>query len=177
MLDADVIYVDKTDNKELLEEMCYAALGGKTILTGVLAYDASSSIIKLLETGVDPVIMASSLCGFVNQRLVRMLCPNCKKEAEIPEEIKELIPEEQLNTTIYKACGCDSCNHTGYVGKVLVTEFIPATARLRQMIINKESYLDFSNFARKQGIKSIEQETLDLVLKGVTTADEFMRLF
>ncbi len=177
MLDADVIYVDKTDNKELLEEMCYAALGGKTILTGVLAYDASSSIIKLLETGIDPVIMASSLCGFVNQRLVRMLCPNCKKEAEIPEEIKELIPEEQLNTKVYKACGCESCNHTGYVGKVLVTEFIPATARLRQMIINKESYLDFSNFARKQGIKSIEQETLELVLKGVTTADEFMRLF
>ena len=177
MLDADVIYVDKTDNKELLEEMCYAALGGKTILTGVLAYDASSSIIKLLDTGVDPVIMASSLCGFVNQRLVRMLCPNCKKEAEIPEEIKELIPEEQLNTKVYQACGCESCNHTGYVGRVLVTEFIPATARLRQMIINKMSYLDFSNFARKQGIKSIEQETLDLVLKGVTTADEFMRLF
>ena len=177
MLDADVIYVDKTDNRELLEEMCYAALGGKTVLTGVLAYDAASSIIKLLATGVDPVIMASSLCGFVNQRLVRMLCPKCKKEAEIPEEIKELIPEQQQNTVIYKACGCSECNQTGYIGKALVTEFIPATARLRQMIINKESYLDFSNFARKQGIKSIEQETLDLVLKGVTTADEFMRLF
>ena len=177
MLDADVIYVDKTDNKELLEEMCYAALGGKTLLTGVLAYDAASSIIKLLDTGVDPVIMASSLCGFVNQRLVRMLCPDCKKEEDIPEEIMELIPEEQQKTKVYKACGCEKCNQTGYIGKMLVTEFIPATARLRQMIINKQSYLDFSNFARKQGIKSIEQETLDLVLKGVTTADEFMRLF
>ena len=177
MLDADVIYVDKTDNKELLEEMCYAALGGKTILTGLLAYDASSSIVKLLETGVDPVIMASSLCGFVNQRLVRMLCPKCKQETDIPEEIKELLTEEQQKTKIFKACGCESCNQTGYVGKILVTEFIQATAKLRQMIINKQSYLDFSNFARKQGIKSIEQETLDLVLKGITTADEFMRLF
>ena len=126
MLDADVIYVDKTDNKELLEEMCYAALGGKTILTSLLAYDASSSIVKLLETGVDPVIMASSLCGFVNQRLVRMLCPNCKQETEVPEEIKELLTEEQQKTKIYKACGCESCNHTGYVGKILVTEFIQA---------------------------------------------------
>lgn len=177
MLDADVVYVDKTDNKELLEEICYAALGGKTVLTNVLAYDASSSIIKLLETGVDPVILASSLCGFVNQRLVRMLCPNCKQEAAIPEELMELIPEGKENTKLYKACGCDQCNQTGYVGRMLVTEFIPATARLRQMIIGRQSYLDFSNFARKQGIKSIEQETLDLVLKGVTTADEFMRLF
>ena len=177
MLDADVIYVDKTDNKELLEEMCYAALGGKTILTGLLAYDASSSIVKLLETGVDPVILASSLCGFVNQRLVRMLCPKCKQETEIPEEIKELLTPEQQNMKIYKACGCEACKNTGYNGKILVTEFIQASAKLRQMIINKQSYVDFSNFARKQGVKSIEQETLDLVLKGITTADEFMRLF
>ena len=88
-----------------------------------------------------------------------------------------MIPEDQQNLKVYKACGCEKCKQTGYIGKALVTEFIPATARLRQMIINKESYLDFSNFARKQGIKSIEQETLNLVLKGVTTADEFMRLF
>lgn len=177
MLDADVIYVDKTDSKELLEEMCYAALGGKTLLTGVLAYDASSCIIKLLETGVDPVIMASSLCGFVNQRLVRMLCPNCKQEDSIPQQIAELLTEDQRNNKIYKACGCEACNQTGYAGKMLVTEFVPATARLRQMIINKQSYIDFSNFARKQGIKSIEMEALELVLQGVTTTDEFMRLF
>jgi type II secretory ATPase GspE/PulE/Tfp pilus assembly ATPase PilB-like protein len=106
-----------------------------------------------------------------------MLCPDCKKEVAIPEEIKELIPEEQQNNIVYEACGCEKCKQTGYIGKALVTEFIPATSRLRQMIINKQSYIDFSNFARKQGIKSIEQETLDLVLKGVTTADEFMRLF
>ncbi len=178
MLDADVIYVDKTENKELLEEMCYAALGGKTVLTGLLAYDAASSIIKLLDTGVDPVLIVSSLCGFVNQRLVRILCPNCKQETEIPEELKEYIElEEDKNKKIYKACGCDACKQTGYVGKMLVTEFIPSTSRLRQMIMNKQSYLDFSNFARKQGIKSIEKEALDLVLQGITSADEFMRLF
>ena len=178
MLDADVIYVDKTDNKQLLEEECYAALGGKTILTSLLSYDASSSIVKLLDTGIDPVLFASSLCGFVNQRLVRVLCQKCKQEIDMPEEFKDYIEDEESKTKkIFKACGCDDCKQTGYAGKKLVTEFIPATARLRQMILNKQSYLDFSNFARKQGIKSIEQETLELVLQGVTTADEFMRLF
>lgn len=179
MLDADVIYVDKTDNKELLEEMCYAALGGKTLLTGMLAYDASSSIVKLLETGVDPVLLSTSLSGFVNQRLVRMLCPNCKQEAEIPPELMEYVSQEQDMTSVkvYKACGCEACNNTGYIGRALVTEFIPGSAKLRQMILDKQSYQDFASFARKSGIKSIEQATLELVLKGVTTADEFMRLF
>lgn len=178
MLDADVIYVDKTDSKELLEEECYAALGGKTILTSLLAYDAASSIVKLLETGIDPVLLVSSLCGFVNQRLVRVLCPNCKQEIEMPEELKDYIEdEESKNKKIFKACGCEACKNTGYSGRMLVTEFIPSSSRLRQMILSKQSYLDFSHFARKQGIKSIEKETLELVLQGTTSADEFMRLF
>ncbi len=177
MLDADVIYLDDLANAELTHEVAFAALGGKTVLTSFLAYDASSSIVKLIETGVDPVLIASSMCGVVSQRLVRVLCPKCRQSAEIPAEVAELLSEEDKVRQIYKPQGCDGCNNTGYSARTLVTEFIAANATLRQMIINRQTYHDFKSFARKQGIKSIEEKTLDMMLNGETSADEFMRLF
>ncbi len=177
LLDADVIYLDNLSETRLIEEVAFAALGGKTVLTSFLAYDASNSIIKLLETGVDPVLIASSMCGVASQRLVRYLCPKCKQPADIPAEVAELLPESERSKQIYSPQGCDGCNSTGYAGRTLVTEFIPANATLRQMIINRQTYHDFKSFARKQGIRSIEEKTLEMMLGGETSADEFMRLF
>ena len=177
LLDADVIYLDNLSDANLIEEVAFAALGGKTVLTSFLAYDASNSIIKLLETGVDPVLIASSMCGVASQRLVRYLCPKCKQPADIPAEVAELLPESERSKQIYSPQGCDGCNNTGYAGRILVTEFIPANATLRQMIINRQTYHDFKSFARKQGIRSIEEKTLEMMLGGETSADEFMRLF
>lgn len=177
MLDADVIYLDHLNSRNLTEEAAFAGLGGKTVLTSFLAYDAPSSIVKLIETGVDPVILASSMCGVVCQRLVRVLCPSCKQPAEIPTEIHELLDESDQAKSIFKPKGCEGCNNTGYTGRTLVTEFIPATATLRQMIINRQTYQDFHSLARKQGIKSLEEKTLEMMLNGETSADEFMRLF
>ncbi|HNX74837.1 MAG TPA: ATPase, T2SS/T4P/T4SS family [Candidatus Rifleibacterium sp.] len=177
LLDADVIYLDDLADAKIVEEVAFAALGGKTVLTSFLAYDASSSIIKLLETSIDPVLIASSMCGVASQRLVRFLCPKCKQPAEIPAEVAELLPDVDKTNQIYKPQGCDGCNNTGYAGRTLVTEFIAANATLRQMIINRQTYHDFKSFARKNGIKSIEEKTLEMMLNGETSADEFMRLF
>ncbi|MBU1108075.1 MAG: Flp pilus assembly complex ATPase component TadA [Candidatus Riflebacteria bacterium] len=176
-LDADIIYLDHLGSKELAEEVSFAGLGGKTVLTSYLAHDASSSIIKLLETGADPVIVASSLCGFVCQRLIRVLCPNCKREADIPQAMVELVPEDSKDKKIFAQKGCEGCNNTGYIGKSLITEYLPATPTLRQMIVNRQNYQDFNSFARKQGIVSLEDKALAMVLAGETSADEFMRLF
>ncbi len=177
MLDPDVIYLDHLSGKDLTQEVAFAALGGKTVLTSFLAYDASSSLVKLLETDVDPVLLASSLCGVANQRLVRVLCPKCRQPAEIPTEMLDLINEEDKSRQIFKPRGCEGCNNTGYAGKTLIIEFLPANATLRQMIINRQTYQDFRSFSRKQGIKSLEEKTLDMMLNGETSADEFMRLF
>lgn len=177
LLDADIIYLDHLGSKELAEEVAFAGLGGKTVLTSYLAHDVSSSIVKLLETGADPVIIASSLCGFVCQRLVRVLCPQCKKEVEIPHVMDELIPEESKGKKIFASKGCEGCNNTGYIGKSLITEYLPASSTLRQMIINRQNYQDFNSFARKQGVVSLEEKAMAMVLAGETSADEFMRLF
>ncbi len=177
MLDADIIYVDHLDSRELAEEAAFAGLGGKTVVTSFLAHDVASSIVKLIETGADPVVIASSLCGFVCQRLVRVLCSKCRQAAPVPEPMHELLDEGDRAKEIFAAKGCDGCNNTGYSGRTLVTEFLPATPTLRQMIINRQNYQDFNSFARKQGVKSLEEKTLEMVLNGETSADEFMRLF
>lgn len=177
MLDADVIYLDHLDSRELAEEAGFAGLGGKTIITSFLAYDVSSSVVKLLATGADPVVLASSLCGFVCQRLIRVLCNNCKHSGKLPQAMHELVAEADKDKDIFVAKGCDACNNTGYAGRALITEFLPASPTLRQMIINRQTYQDFNSFARKQGVKNLEEIALEMVLAGETTADEFMRLF
>lgn len=177
MLDADVIYLDHLDSRELAEEAAFAGLGGKTVITSFLSYDVSSSIVKLMATGADPVVLASSLCGFVCQRLIRVLCSKCRQQGNLPEAMHELVEETDKSKVVFNAKGCDACNNTGYSGRTLITEFLPASPTLRQMIINRQTYQDFNSFARKQGVKSLEEKALEMVLNGETTADEFMRLF
>ncbi len=177
LLDADVIYVDDLASAALAEEVGFAGLGGKTILTSYLAHDASSAIVKLIQTDVDPVVIASSLCGFVCQRIVRKICSNCRQPVDMPDELKERIAPEDHGKQIYAGKGCDGCNNTGYSSKTLVIEFIPDSPTLRQMIINKQSYQDFIQFARKQGIKSLEDQAVEMLLAGETSLEEFMRLF
>ncbi len=177
LLDADVIYVDHVEKVELAEEIGFAGLGGKTLLTSYLAHDAASAIVKLIQTDVDPVVIASSLCGFVCQRLIRKICPNCREQVAMPAELKERTEIADHEKTIYQAKGCEGCNNTGYSGRSLIIEFIPDSPTLRQMIINKQNYQDFNNYARKQGIKNLEEQALALLLAGETSLEEFMRLF
>lgn len=177
LLDADVIYVDHVQQVALAEEIGFAGLGGKTILTSYLAHDASSAIVKLIQTEVDPVVIASSLCGFACQRLVRKICNHCREKIEMPAELKTRIADEDLTKEVFRARGCEGCHGTGYSGRSLMIEFIPDSPTLRQMIINRQGYQDFNNFARKQGIRSLEEQALEMVLNGETSVEEFMRLF
>ncbi|GAB4281626.1 MAG: ATPase, T2SS/T4P/T4SS family [Candidatus Rifleibacteriota bacterium] len=177
LLDADVIYVDHVETAALAEEIGFAGLGGKTLLASFLSHDVSSAIVKLLQTGVDPVVIASSLCGFACQRLVRKICLHCREKIEMPPELKSRLTEEDHAAEVYRAKGCEGCHGTGYSGRTLLVEFVPDSPTLRQMIINRQSYQDFNNFARKQGIKSLEEQALDMVVAGETSVEEFMRLF
>lgn len=176
-LDPDVIYLDHFEGKALAEAVVFAGLGGKSVITSFPAYDAASSIVKLLEQAPDPVTAAMSLAGILSQRLIRQLCSKCKQPIEPSPELAERLKDSASTPTCARAVGCDACQNTGYSGRLLVYEFIPVNSILRQMMINRQNYQDFNQFARKDGIPSIEHQVLDLVIRGETSFDEFLRFF
>lgn len=176
LLDPDIVYIDHPGEQPIVEQLAFAGLGGKTILTSFMAYDAPSSVVRLMEKVADPVVVASSLCGFLSQRLIRTLCPQCKKPGKLPEEIAERM-RLTSEPTIFEAVGCEACSQTGYAGRTLITEFLPTSPTLRRMMIDRQGYQEFYQFARKQEIPTLEDRTLMLVSTGETSVDEFLRLF
>ncbi|MBF0501675.1 MAG: Flp pilus assembly complex ATPase component TadA [Candidatus Riflebacteria bacterium] len=176
-LDADLIYLDHLSEGRVAEIVAFAGLGGKTVLTSFMAHDAASSVVRLLELVRDPVVVAISLCGFLSQRLVRTLCSHCRVAVEPDPEVMERLRAISETPIFNGAVGCESCHGTGYVGRTLISEFIPTSPTLRQMMINRQSYQEFSQFARKEGIPTLEDQALMLVAVGETTYDEFLRLF
>jgi len=177
LLDPDVISLDQLGDTSLIDGITFAALGGKTILTSFLAYDAPSSVVNLIELAHDPVVVANSLCGFLSQRLIRTLCSSCKQPGSIPPDLQERITALDLQTTPFQPIGCETCAGTGYACRTLVTEFLPTTPGLRQMIINRRSYQDIYQFARKENILTLEDSSLALLAAGETSVDEFRRFF
>lgn len=177
LLDPDVIYLDHLNSSDLISDIAFAAIGGKTVLTSFMAYDAPSSVVRLLEQVSDPVVVARSMAGFLSQRLIRTLCPACKTPSELPPDLQERITQVEREFTVYGAKGCEQCQGTGYSSRTLITEFIPTSPTFCAMIINRQTYQDFYQYIRKQGIPTLEDKALGLVVSGETTVDEFLRLF
>ncbi len=177
LLDPDLIYLDHLGDQPIVEDITFAALGGKTVLTSIMAYDAPSSIVRLLDKVEDPVIVGMSLCGFLSQRLIRTLCPACKVPAQLPPDVLDRLRQNVEQPTLFTPVGCDACHRSGYSGRTLIAEFLPTSPSLRQMIINRANYQAFHQFARKQEIPTLEDQALALVASGETSMDEFQRLF
>ncbi|MBF0407186.1 MAG: Flp pilus assembly complex ATPase component TadA [Candidatus Riflebacteria bacterium] len=176
-LDADLIYVDYLDDSKTALDIAFASLGGKTVLTSFLAHDVSSSVCKLYDLSEDMVVTATSLCGFLSMRLVRKLCPVCRKPADCDPALIDRMRPFNDSPQPYSPQGCEGCQGTGYSGRKMLFEFLPNSAVLRQMMIQKQNYQAISQFARKNDVESLEDQTLALVAKGETSIDEFQRYF
>ncbi|NLM16339.1 MAG: Flp pilus assembly complex ATPase component TadA [Candidatus Riflebacteria bacterium] len=175
-LDADVIMLDCEDNADSCELLAYSAAGGKTVVISLSAVDACDSVIRLLEV-VDPRLLASSLCGFAHQRLVRTLCPACKKPVEFPDELKKYLPEHYWEHKLYEPTGCPQCNSTGNLRKKMLLEYYPINSELTELIIESPDYSKLKEYGARQGIRSCEEQALQLLLDGEIAPKEFMRQF
>lgn len=174
-LDGDIIFVDSPDDTSIFNDICYSGLGGKTLITTVVAHDAASTILHAKGCVSDPLVLANSSSGFLSQRLIRILCAECRKPFTPSEAQMEMLKEESGN--FFQPHGCDTCLHTGYSGKRLVVEFVPISAPLRQMIINNQSYQEIYHFLRKQDIPSFHESVSKMVCAGDSSFDELNRLY
>ena len=175
--DPDVVMVGEIRDLETGEMAVQASLTGHLVLSTLHTNSAIGAVTRLRDMGIEPFLVASTLIGLVAQRLVRMLCPHCKKLVKAtPAEMKLLgLDENQAPATIYEPEGCDLCAGYGYIGRTGIYEVVVIDNTLQQMIHTNKSEQELENYAR-QHFESMRQDGFKRVLNGETTISEVIRV-
>jgi type II secretion system protein E len=178
--DPDVIMVGEIRDKETAEISIRAALTGHLVFSTIHTNDSASTITRLLDMGIEPFLVASSVEGIVAQRLVRGLCKACRNPVEVDDDFlrEHNFPIERLSSEgpIYEAVGCDECRGTGYKGRTGIFEILPVTDEIRPLVIAHASASAIKQQALAHGMKTLREDGWDKVLAGVTTIDEILRV-
>lgn len=177
--DPDIMLVGEIRDRETAEVAVQAALTGHIVLSTLHTNDAPSSVIRLVDMGIEPFLISSSVIGVIAQRLVRKICPKCKKEIKITPDIEKILDENEIGNneiTLYKGEGCPYCKDTGYKGRVAIFELMVITENIREMIIKNVSTGKLRQAAIKEGMCLLKIDGIKKVCEGITTIDEVLRV-
>jgi len=177
--DPDIIMVGEIRDYETAEIGVKAALTGHLVLSTLHTNDAPSTITRMLNMGIEPFLVSSSLNLILAQRLARRVCENCKEELKIP--LKALADagmktERLKEVRLRRGKGCDECNRTGFRGRVALYEVMPVRAEIKDIILRGGSAPDIKSAAIRLGMKTLRQSGLTKVEEGVTTLEEVLRV-
>ena len=172
--DPDVVMIGEMRDTETADIGIRAAITGHLVLSTLHTNDAASTVVRLVDMGVASYMVATSLIGVIAQRLVKVLCPNCKKPRMSTQEENELmgIPG---SIQIYEPCGCPECNNTGYRGRTAIHEIIHCTAKVSSIIAAGGGKEEIEKAAKEQGTKLLRDNASELVQAGETSIDELVR--
>jgi len=173
--DPDIIYVGEIRDRETAEIAVHSALTGHLVLSTLHTNDAVGAIMRLCDIGIEPVLLESVFnCSFA-QRLVRKICPKCKKEYQPDESLLKRLGFS-LSTKFYKGEGCEACGGIGYRGRIGIFEILVVNKDIRALIVKRASEDKIMEVARSQGMKTLFEDGLLKVMKGITTLEEIMRV-
>lgn len=172
--DPDIVMIGEMRDSETADIGIRAAITGHLVLSTLHTNDAASTVVRLVDMGVAPYMVATSLIGVIAQRLIKVLCPSCKQPVMCSEEDAELIGIDQP-IQIYQAVGCPECNNTGYKGRTAIHEIIHCTAKVSQIIAAGGGKDDIEEAARNNGTKLLRDNAAELVVAGQTSIDELVR--
>ncbi len=174
--DPDIIMVGEIRDLETADISIKAAQTGHMVLSTLHTNDAPTTLTRLLNMGVAPFNVASSVLLITAQRLARRLCTTCKQPADIPTEalLSSGFKEEDLDGTWgpYKPIGCDLCKGTGYKGRVGIYQVMPITEEIQRIIMSNGNSIDIADQARREGVRDLRQSALLKVKQGVTSLEE-----
>ena len=174
--DPDIVLVGEIRDAETADVAFRAALTGHLVLSTLHCNDAPSAITRLLDMEVEPFLVSSAINGVVAQRLVRVLCQDCKEEYKPTEDIKLLLgldPKEDV--TLYRAVGCGTCDGTGYKGRTGIREIMLMNTEIRQLTVDKAPADMVRNAALAAGMIAMKQNGAMKVVEGITTLEEIQR--
>jgi len=177
--DPDIILVGEIRDFETAEIGIKAALTGHLVLSTLHTNDAPSSISRLLNMGIEPFLVSSSVLMIGAQRLVRTVCQDCKEPQEVTEQTLLDIgvkPEEAEEYEVHVGAGCRTCNNTGYKGRSACYEIMPMTEEIREFVLNGASTLEIKREAIRQGMKTMRMAALTKLKNGTSSLEEVVRM-
>ena len=177
--DPNVIMVGEIRDAETADAAVRAAMTGHLVFSTLHTNDAAGAIVRLLDLGIPPFLVATSLLGVVAQRLVRLVCPKCRQPylpAEHTAEQMLLKDAPGDNRFFVKGCGCDACGQTGYRGRQAIYEVMPVTSRLRQLIQERAAAYEIAAIAREEGMHTMSEDGVAKAAAGLTSLSEVVRV-
>ena len=177
--DPDIIMVGEIRDQDTANMAIQAALTGHLVLSTLHTNDAPSSLTRLHDLGVQPFLTSATILGVLAQRLVRRLCPQCKKQGMINAQEWEHLTFDyimEMPEQVYQAVGCEACRHTGYKGRVGIYEFMPVSLEYKQKISADCTLDELRTQAKKEGIEPLRIAGARKVMEGITTLEEVLRV-
>ncbi|MFH1593762.1 MAG: ATPase, T2SS/T4P/T4SS family [Candidatus Omnitrophota bacterium] len=175
--DPDIIMVGEIRDFETVDISIKAALTGHLVLSTLHTTTASGSIIRLINMGVEPFLITSSMVLILAQRLVRKICENCKEPYQISEVVaKKLQIKEGSQRGAFKGIGCQACNKTGYKGRIGLVEALALTPNIKKLILGMAQDSEIKEAARREGMATLRENGIMKVQRGVTTLEEILRV-
>ncbi len=173
--DPDIIMIGEIRDFDTADIAIKAALTGHLVLSTLHTTTSAGSVTRLLNMGIEPFLLSSTLIGVITQRLVRTLCPKCKEEFAMPESVREKYSIDK-NAKLYKAKGCNACQNIGYKGRTVLCEYLPVVLKIRALVSNSSSEHVIKREARLLGMRTLREDGLVKVTKGITTLEEVLKV-
>jgi general secretion pathway protein E len=180
--DPDIILVGEIRDPETAEIAIQSALTGHLVFSTLHTNDSAGAVARLLEMGVESYLLSSSLLAVMAQRLVRIVCEECKEERPLPRETYELLGLDETlwpwspELTYHQGRGCKTCNHTGFRGRSGIFEFFEVDEDMRELVAQRVPTSVLRRKARDKGLKTLREAGWEKVLQGLTTVDEVLRV-
>ncbi|MBP8639459.1 MAG: Flp pilus assembly complex ATPase component TadA [Oscillospiraceae bacterium] len=175
--DPDIIMIGEIRDYETASIAVQASITGHLVVSTLHTNSAAATVTRLMDMGIESYLLADSLVGVIAQRLVRKLCPHCKKARQaIPAEKRMLGRDVITETTVYDPVGCPMCADTGYFGRIGVYEIMEITQELKRLVATKGNTGDIQNVAISEGMKTLHMSAAEYVLDGTTSIAEMLRV-
>jgi type II secretory ATPase GspE/PulE/Tfp pilus assembly ATPase PilB-like protein len=177
--DPDVIMVGEIRDTETAEITIRTALTGHLVFSTLHTNDACGAVTRLLDMAIEPFLVASSCIGFIAQRLVRLLCDECKAPATIPEEVLQHLhigPAQLEGAQLRREVGCERCRYTGFHGRTAIYEIVPVNESFKRLIVERAAANILRIDAIKHGLRPIREDGWLKIKRGATTLSEVLRV-